>query len=117
MIERFETSEKSSRVVKYNGVVYLSGLTPDDPDDDVAAQTRQILRKIDHFLERAGTDKSRLLTGIVWTREIENIPEINRIWEEWVPEGCAPARTCARATPARHQCLLEITVTAAAGAE
>lgn len=113
-ITRMETTEKSSRVVKFNGMAFISGLTPVDSNADVKTQTRQVLKKIDHFLAMAGTNKENLLTAVVYSRESENIPIINSVWNEWVPEGTAPARTCVRATPARPEFVVEITVTASA---
>ena len=60
-IERFDQNERLSRIVVYNSTVYLSGLTADDKKTDTSAQTKQILEKADTLLERAGTDRSKLL--------------------------------------------------------
>ena len=65
IIERLGTEgPRHSNIVKYNGVVYLVGLT-DDTGGDAKEQAERILEKADALLRQAGTDKSRILTGMV----------------------------------------------------
>jgi enamine deaminase RidA (YjgF/YER057c/UK114 family) len=39
--------------------------------------------------------------------------EMNDVWDNWVPEGHAPARACVEASMARDALLVEISVIAA----
>lgn len=113
-IERIHSGKRISRVVTHNGIAYLAGLLAlNARNGTVAEQTGDILAMIDRLLAEAGTDKTRLLTATVWLADIRTAEEMNLVWEEWVPDGCAPARATveARATDAAHK--VKIAVTAA----
>ncbi|GAL16104.1 translation initiation inhibitor [Vibrio astriarenae] len=38
---------------------------------------------------------------------------MNAVWDNWIPEGHAPARACVEASMAREELLVEISVIAA----
>jgi enamine deaminase RidA (YjgF/YER057c/UK114 family) len=59
-----------SQAVVHNGIVYLAGMTDRVGPDDVASQTKNILAKVDQYLAKAGTDKSKLLTSSIWLKDI-----------------------------------------------
>lgn len=61
-IQRIDSNERLSRIVVHGGVVYVAGVTAGDISGDIGAQTRDVLAKIDGYLQQAGTSKSRLLT-------------------------------------------------------
>lgn len=113
-IERLDVNARRSRMVKYNGVVYLSGQFSDN-DGDVATQTRETLAKIDELLARAGTDKSRLLTGEVWITSMEDFKAMDAVWNAWVAPGNAPTRCCCAVVLGDPEMRVEIMVTAALG--
>lgn len=113
-IERFDVNARRSRMVKYNGVVYLSGQFS-DKGGDVASQTRETLAKIDELLARAGTDKSRLLTGEVWITSMEDFKAMDEVWNAWVSSGNAPTRCCCAVALGDPEMRVEIMVTAALG--
>lgn len=116
-IDRFESGPRLSRAIAYNGTVYLAGATADDRTLDLKGQTRQVLEKIDRMLGLAGSDKSRILFAQIWLKDIEaGFSEMNAVWDEWVASGCAPARATVEARLASGDLLLEIAITAAAGA-
>ena len=113
-IQRFETSARLSRAVVHGDTVYLAGLTADKTaGQSVAAQTQEILSAIDGLLAKAGTDKSKLLQATVWLQDIRTVDEMNKIWDAWVPAGCAPARACVEARLQSPAKMVEIRVTAA----
>ena len=60
-IQRLHVGPRMSEVAIHQGVVYLAGQVAEDPSQDVAGQTRQILAAIDRLLKEAGSDKTRLL--------------------------------------------------------
>jgi len=100
-----------SRVVVYENFVYVCGMTP-DPVGDIAAQTKQVLDRIDESLSLAGTSKSKLLTVQVWLADMRLFEAHNAVWNTWVDPLNAPVRACVRAELVRN-CLVEIMVTAA----
>ena len=60
-IERLHVGPRMSEVAIHAGVVYLAGQVADDPSQDVAGQTRQVLAAIDRLLGEVGSDKTRIL--------------------------------------------------------
>ena len=50
---------------------------------------------------------------IVWLKTMDDFDAMNLAYENWVPEGCAPARACGRSEMASEELLVEFTVTAA----
>jgi enamine deaminase RidA (YjgF/YER057c/UK114 family) len=113
MIKRFENGPRMSRIVVYNGVAYLAGLTADDLSQDIAGQTQQVLAKAEAKLAKAGTDKSRLLSATIWLRDISDFDAMNRAWENWIEASDAPARATAECRMAHPDILVEIIFTAA----
>jgi enamine deaminase RidA (YjgF/YER057c/UK114 family) len=112
-IKRYETTPRFSRVVTHNGVVYVAGQTADDYSADIAAQTRQVLEKIDALLARAGSDKSRILRADIWLSDAKDFAAMTQVWEAWSPPGAAPARSVMEAKMLSTDALVEIVVTAA----
>ncbi len=111
MIERIDTGRRMSRIVKHNGVAYLCGQVGDG--DDVAAQTRDCLSRVEALLEQAGSSKERMLQAVIWLADMADFAAMNEVWDAWVPEGSAPARACGEAKLARPELKVEIIVTAA----
>jgi enamine deaminase RidA (YjgF/YER057c/UK114 family) len=114
-ITRIDSGKRMSQVVTHKDIVYLSGMTPDDADQDIQGQTQQVLRKVDASLAKAGIDKNRLLSAHILLKNIERDFEgMNKVWEAWIPAGGAPTRATSEAKLARSSILVEIIVTAAA---
>jgi len=114
-IVRIDTNQRMSRVVKAAGLVFIGGQTSADPTLDVKIQTAKTLEKIDGFLEKAGIDKTRLVSAQVWLANIErDFAGMNEVWEAWVPPGCAPTRATVEAKLASGHLLVEIAVVALA---
>ena len=112
-IVRIETDTRRSRAVVYNGMVFIGGITADDRSQDIKGQTRQTLAKIEAFLAKAGTDKSRLLTAQIWIKDIvKDFEGMNEIWNAWTAPNAAPTRATAQCEMA-PDVLVEIIVTAA----
>ncbi|MES0828138.1 RidA family protein [Ruegeria sp. SCP11] len=110
MIERFETGQRMSKVVKHNGVLYLCGQV--GSGDTVAEQTKDCLSRVDALLEKYGSSRKHMLQAIVWLSDMADFKEMNDVWDAWVPEGHAPARACGEAKLARPQLRVEVIVTA-----
>jgi enamine deaminase RidA (YjgF/YER057c/UK114 family) len=112
-IKRSKVGARMSQCVVHGDTVYLAGQVADDPNTDVASQTKQILTKIDGLLAEAGSDKSKLLSATVWLTDIRGFDEMNKVWDAWVSPGNTPARACVEAKLARSNLLVEIGIVAA----
>jgi enamine deaminase RidA (YjgF/YER057c/UK114 family) len=112
-IQRLHVGPRLSQVVIHNDTVYLAGIVAEHPIPDVAAQTGQILDKIDQYLQEAGTDKSKILMATIWLADARYYDEMNSVWDKWVAAGNAPARACVEAKLANTKYLVEIRVVAA----
>jgi enamine deaminase RidA (YjgF/YER057c/UK114 family) len=112
-IQRFDTGSRLSKVVVHGDTVYLAGLTADKTaGQSVGAQTEEILAAIDALLAKAGTDKSKLVQATIWLQDIRTVDEMNKVWDVWMPQGCAPARACIEARLQSPAKMVEIRVTA-----
>ena len=49
-IERLETKQRMSRIVKHNGTIYLCGQVCDDATKGITEQTQTMLDKVDELL-------------------------------------------------------------------
>lgn len=113
-IQRIDTGARMSRAVIHGDTVYLAGLTASKAvNQSLAEQTREILSLIDELLAKAGTDKTKLLKATIWLSDIRTVDEMNKVWDAWVPAGCAPARACIEALLQGPEKKIEIQVTAA----
>ncbi len=113
-IERIESTERMSRIVKHNGTVYLCGQTAGQADWDITEQTRQCLEKVDALLAKAGSHRDRILSVTIYIRDMKDFAAMNVVWDAWVADGEKPARACVEARMARPEILVELTVVAAA---
>lgn len=102
-----------SQCVVHNDTVYLAGQVDGEASPKAGEQTARCLERIDHLLEMAGTDKSKLLTATIWLSDMRFFAEMNEVWDGWVSPGNTPARACVEAKLATAQLLVEIRVTAA----
>ncbi|WP_111979019.1 RidA family protein [Algibacillus agarilyticus] len=112
-IERIETKQRMSRIVKHNGTIYLCGQVCTDATQGITEQTQTMLDKVETLLEQAGSDKEHMLSATIYIKDMQYFAEMNAVWDAWVPEGYAPARACVTASMAREALLVEISVVAA----
>lgn len=103
-----------SRAVIHDGLVFTVAVSPDPAPPGVYEQAQRALQRIDESLAMSGTDKSRILSAIVYISDMEKKPELNRAWDEWVDRTNPPMRACLGvALEPPH--LVEIVVTATQG--
>ena len=60
MIERFHTNERSSKIVKHNETVYLTGQVG-GTEGDIADQTKECLSRVENLLIVAGSSTKNML--------------------------------------------------------
>ncbi len=113
-IERLQENAHMSKIVIHNQTVYMSGQVADDPKEDFAGQLRQILANIDTQLAGIGIGRKHLLSATVWIDDYKKWPLLNEIWDQWVPAGHKPVRSCVEAKLAFPEYEVEIAVIAAA---
>ncbi len=113
MITRQETRQRMSRIVEHNGTIYLCGQVCKDATQGIREQTITMLEKVEDLLEQAGSDKEHMLSATIYIKDMQYFAEMNNVWDNWVPEGHAPARACVTANMAREALLVEISVIAA----
>ena len=114
MITRFPgLTATRSRAVVHDGLVLTVAVTPDPAPPGLYEQTVNALKRIDESLRLSGSDKSRILSAIVYVADIKQKEEMNRAWDEWVDRANPPMRACL-GVDLEHPHLVEIVVTAAA---
>jgi enamine deaminase RidA (YjgF/YER057c/UK114 family) len=99
-----------SRAVIHDGRVHAVSFVT-DKQPDMYRQTKSALAHIDATLREAGTDKSRILTAIVYIADMARKPEMNRAWDEWADRNSPPMRACLAVT-LEGETLVEIVVEA-----
>jgi len=112
-ISRKHVGPRMSEAVVHQGVVYLAGQVADDTSLDVGGQTAQVLAAIDRLLAEVSSDKTRILSATIFLADISTFPEMNKVWDAWVPQGHTPARATVEARLAAPGYTVEIKVVAA----
>jgi enamine deaminase RidA (YjgF/YER057c/UK114 family) len=113
-IKRLHVGPRMSEAVVHNGTVYLAGQVADDPSQDTAGQTKQILDTIDRLLAECGSDKTKILSAQIFLADIADFAAMNAMWDAWVPAGHTPARATVESKLAAPKYRVEIKVVAAA---
>lgn len=113
-IVRHDTQARMSRAVIHNGVAYLCGQVagPEARQGDITAQTESMLARVDALLKEVGSDRERLLSATIYLKDGSDFAAMNAVWDAWIPQGHAPARTCVCAPMPADELKVEITVTA-----
>lgn len=108
IITRRELEPILANVVEVGDWVLTAGCIADDTSLDVTGQTRQALADADRYLKLCGSDKSKILSAVIWVADIRLRDAMNRAWLEWVDPQHLPARACVEAKMADPRCLVEI---------
>jgi 3-hydroxyisobutyrate dehydrogenase len=113
MIKRFPgLTPTRSRAVVHDDVVFTVAVAPDPVTASMYEQSAKALARIDESLALSGTDKSRILSAIVYITDMTRKAEMNRAWDEWVDAANPPMRACIGADLEPPH-IVEIVVTAA----
>ncbi|HEX7766983.1 MAG TPA: RidA family protein [Burkholderiales bacterium] len=107
-----DSGKRMSQVVIHGNTAYLAGQIG-APGESVTAQTQAVLASIDDLLERAGSDKSNILSATIWLADMADFAEMNAVWDQWVVEGRMPARATGEAKLATPDYKIEIIIVAA----
>jgi enamine deaminase RidA (YjgF/YER057c/UK114 family) len=113
MISRFPgLTPTRSRAVVHDGLVFTVAVAPDPVSSSMYEQTVKALGRIDESLALCGSDKSRILSAIVYITDMKRKSEMNRAWDEWVERSNPPMRACI-GVDLEPPHIVEIVVTAA----
>jgi 2-iminobutanoate/2-iminopropanoate deaminase len=86
-----------SQAVLAGNTLYVSGQIPLDPvsgnmvNQDIAAETHQVLKNLKAILEEAGTDFSKVVKCSIFIKNMNDFAIINKIYGEYFVSD-APAR-------------------------
>jgi enamine deaminase RidA (YjgF/YER057c/UK114 family) len=95
MITRFPgLTPTRSRAVVHDGLVLTVAVAPDPVTPSMYEQTQKALARIDESLALCGSDKSKILSAIVYIHGMALKSEMNRAWDEWVDRANPPMRAC-----------------------
>jgi enamine deaminase RidA (YjgF/YER057c/UK114 family) len=112
-IQRFHVGARLSEMAIHNNTIYLAGQVADDPGQDIAGQTRQVLAAIDKLLADAGSDKASILSTTIYLADMADFPAMNAVWDAWVVTGATPPRATVKAQLAKPAYKVEIQLIAA----
>jgi enamine deaminase RidA (YjgF/YER057c/UK114 family) len=113
MISRFAgLTPTRSRAVVHDDLVFTVAVAPDPVTASLYEQTVKALARVDESLALCGSDKSRILSAIVYITDMKRKGEMNRAWDEWVDPKNPPMRACI-GVELEPPHIVEIVVTAA----
>ena len=112
-VQRHHVTSRYCEIAIAGNLVHLAGQLADDTNVDIGAQTQQTLDNIDRLLAEAGTNKTHILSVMIFLKDIDkDYAAMNAVWDAWVAEGHPPARTCVESKLYSPDVLVEMTVTA-----
>ena len=95
MITRFAgLTPTRSRAVAHDDLVFTVAVAPDPVSPSMYEQSVKALTRIDESLALCGSDKSKILSAIVYISDMKRKGEMNRAWDEWVDKSNPPMRAC-----------------------
>lgn len=91
-IDRIRPGAWNSKAVIHGNTIYLSGMVADDKSMGMKEQTEQVLAKIDTVLAESGSDKTKIVSSVVYMSNMDLKDEMNEAWMAWMNPSCPPAR-------------------------
>jgi enamine deaminase RidA (YjgF/YER057c/UK114 family) len=112
-LRRIDPGPRLSEASVWRDRMYLSGMIPEDTSADIAGQVKQALAEIDSLLARGGSDKTQILSAVIWLSDIDDFAAMNTVWDAWVVPGQTPVRATVQARLNDPKMKVEIMVVAA----
>jgi enamine deaminase RidA (YjgF/YER057c/UK114 family) len=112
-VVRIDPGPRMSEASVFGDRMYLSGMIPEDTSADITGQVTQALGEIDALLKKGGSDKSKILSAVIWLSNIADFAAMNAVWDAWVVPGHTPARATVEAKLNDPKMKIEIMVVAA----
>lgn len=88
-----------NQAVISNGFVFTAGQIGLNPDtgkiveESFKARVEQVFKNLSAILETAGTDLSKVVKFNVFLTDMGNYDEVNEVFNSWLDEDNAPARS------------------------
>ena len=112
-LTRIDPGPRLSEASVHGDRIYCSGMIPEDTSQDITGQVKQALAEIDALLKKGGSDKTKILSAVIWLRDIADFAAMNAVWDAWVVPGQTPARATVQAKLNDRKMKVEIMVVAA----
>jgi len=112
-LKRIDPGPRMSEAVVKGNRIHCSGMIPEDTSTDIADQVKQTLAEIDSLLAKGGSDKTKILSAVIWLADISDFAAMNAVWDAWVVPGQTPARATVQAKLNDPKMKIEIMVVAA----
>ena len=65
-VVRIDPGPRMSEASVFGDRMYLSGMIPEDTSLDITGQVKQALAEIDALLKKGGSDKTKILSAVIW---------------------------------------------------
>jgi enamine deaminase RidA (YjgF/YER057c/UK114 family) len=101
------------RFVVHNGVAYFGGVVGADLTVGMEEQTRSVTERLDQLLAAADTDKTKVLTAIIYITDMSLKGEMNKAWIDWIGAADLPTRATIGVADLGEGCLIEVVISAA----
>ena len=111
-MKKLHSNQRMSKIAIHNKTVYLCGQVG-NPEDDIAAQTLTCLERVEALLNEVGSDKSKMLSALVWVKSMSDFAAMNEVWDKWFEGIVPPIRSCGESVLSSPELLVEVTVIAA----
>ncbi len=102
-----------SHAVRFGDLVYTSGAAPRVPEtheipEGFEAQARQTFANLETVLAGSGSSLRLALKVTVYLANIADWPVMNAIYEEYIDQSAAPARTTVEVSAMNNGYLIEV---------
>ena len=101
-----------SRAVATDDLVITVAVAPDPCPPSVYQQAVKVFARLDESLALCGTDKSKILSAMIYLNDVTQKGEFNRAWDAWIDPKNPPMRACV-GVDIEPPHLVEVIVTAA----
>lgn len=88
-----------NQAVIANGFLFTAGQIAIDPatgnliEESFKARVHQVFKNLSAILERANTNFANVVKFTVFLTDMDNYAEVNEVFNEWLDEANAPARS------------------------
>jgi len=108
-----------NQAVIANGFLFTAGQIAIDPatgkliEESFKARVHQVFKNLSAILDRANTNFENVVKFTVFLTDMDNYAEVNEVFNEWLDEANAPARSlvAVRALPAGTDVEIECVAT------
>lgn len=106
-IDRYDVDNRFTNVATVGNLVFMSGQV--GSGESIEEQTISALEELTLALNKAGSDKSRILEITIWLKDIgRDYHAMNMIYDKWIVKDKPPCRACVQAELYSPSCLVEV---------